>query len=566
MNGALLLIVSSACFALAYFVYSRFIAKLLGVDSSRPTPAIAMKDGVDYVPAPAPVLFGHHFASIAGAGPIVGPILAAEFGWVAVALWVVLGCIFIGAAHDMMALFLSVRHRGQSIASVIDSVAGRPARICFLLFCLVALILVCAEFTRLVAVTFTQRPEVATSSLLFILEATVFGLCVYRKGMSLLRSSLVFVTLMFVFVWVGSAFPLDLCRLGLAADSVQSIWTVALLAYCFLASTLPVWLLLQPRDYLNSYLLYVMVAAGLCGVVFAAPAIEAPAFAGFELPSGKSLMPFLFVTVACGACSGFHALVASGTTAKQLASERHIRPVAYGGMLLEGVLAILALVAVAYLSPAAFAEKTAAGHTPVMLFASGIASFCGKFGVPTAISEIFFSLAIAAFLMTSVDTATRLARFIFEELVHAVSAPAVRPDKEGKKRGMNMYVSTGVVVGLVALLLFCDRELAKSLWTMFASANQMLAAFTLLTAALWLFSRRRNGWIAFVPMLVMLITSATAVVQLFAGGVKRWMAQGFGAGGAVAFGALILLVLCASLLVSSCRCFYRLICDRKRNG
>lgn len=520
-----------------------------------------MRDGVDYVPAPAPVLFGHHFASIAGAGPIVGPILAAEFGWGAVALWVLLGCIFIGASHDMMALFLSVRHRGQSIASVIDAVAGRPARVCFLMFCMVALVLVCAEFTRLVAVTFTHRPAVATSSILFIFEASIFGWFVYRKGVSLFKASLFFVSLMFAFVWVGTAVPFDLCRFGLSAGSAQNVWTAVLLVYCFLASTLPVWMLLQPRDYLNSYLLYVMVVLGFLGVLFAAPSLEIPAFVGFESQSGKSLVPFLFVTVACGACSGFHALVASGTTSKQLDSERHIRPVAYGGMLLEGLLAILALVSVAYLSPSVLAEKNAAGHTPVMLFASGVASFCARFGIPTETAEVFFSLAIAAFLMTSVDTATRLARFIFEELVQAVKPPV--QSNPAETRRVNMYVSTSVVIAFVALLLFGDRTLAKSLWTMFASANQMLAAFTLLTAGLWLCSRRRGGWIAFIPMLVMLVTSGMAVVQLFVGGVKKCAAEGFGAGGAVATGAFVLLVLCISLLISGTTCFCRMMRERK---
>lgn len=546
MNGAVLLLIATACFLVGYFVYSRFVGRLLGTDAARPTPAVSMKDGVDYVPAHPMVLFGHHFAAIAGAGPIVGPVLAAEFGWASVALWVVLGCIFIGAAHDMIALFLSVRHKGESIGSVIGDILGRPGRLLFLLFSWSALVLVVAEFTRQVAVTFVQDPSIATASLLFIGEAILFGICVYRLKMNVLVASLIFVPIMFAFVWLGGLLPIDLLKchgftaaeytaalasgapipanLAAAAQSVQTVWTLVLLAYCFLASTLPVWLLLQPRDYLNAYLLYAMMILGFLGVVVAHPTLQTAAFTGFSAV-GRSghleyLFPFLFVTVACGACSGFHALVASGTTAKQLDNEKSIRPVAYGGMLLEGVLAVIALVGVAgsFASQADYV-KTIQVTEPVNVFASTIAGFVQKMGFPAETARSFMLLSVSAFLLTSVDAGTRLARFSWQEFV-AAAAPAAN-GTDAAKRGWlyrvchNMYVGTGVVIVLVCALLLGNPKAAKSLWTIFASANQLLAALTLLTATLWFVRNKKPCWITLVPMCFMMTVSTYALIALF---------------------------------------------------
>ena len=385
MNGAILLLIASACFLAGYFLYARLIERKLGVDPSIPTPAHTRRDGVDFIPAHPTVLFGHHFAAIAGAGPIVGPVLAAEFGWASVALWIVLGCIFIGAAHDMISLFLSIRHGGESIGSVIGTILGKPGKILFLLFSWSALVLVVSEFTRQIVGTFVADPAIATASLLFIGEAIVFGLCVNKFKMSVLWTSLVFVPLMFAFVWIGNLYPLDLVAMfGWSVESTAMFWTIVLLVYCFFASTCPVWILLQPRDYLNAYLLYAMMALGFIGVFVAHPTLTTDAFAGFSAV-GRSgardlLFPFLFVTVACGACSGFHALVASGTSAKQLDNERGVRPIAYGGMLLEGVLATIALIGVAgtYASQQEYVGAIQ-GMEPVQMFASTIAGFCVKF-------------------------------------------------------------------------------------------------------------------------------------------------------------------------------------------
>ena len=560
MNGAILLLVGCGLFTLAYFFYSKFVAKAIGVDPDRPTPAHTMGDGIDYVPAHPMVLYGHHFAAIAGAGPIIGPVLAAQFGWAAVALWIVLGCIFIGSMHDMVTLFLSVRHQGKSIGSVIEDVLGRPGKMIFLMFCFAALVLVMSVFTGQVADAFVSNPEVATSSLLGIFEAALFGICVYKFKWNVFAASFVFVPLLFFLVWIGVVFPCDLTALfGVTAATSKTIWVVVLFVYCFVASTLPVWLLLQPRDYLNSYLLYAMLAIGLTAVFIVCPTLNIDAFSGFTVKAAKGgatmyLFPLLFVTVACGACSGFHALVASGTTSKQLDSERHIRPVGYGCMLLEGVVALLALIAVAWHSQADLVAGLSEGK-PVVLFAQGLASFCGKLGLPEKTSESFMLLAVAAFLMTSVDACTRLARFVWQELWSTASAAApaseaaAKPQSPIVRLNRNMYFATGVVVAIGVYLLVLNPSMANNLWTMFASANQMLAALTLLTASLWLFKNKLKFWIAALPMCFMIVTSGTAVFQLFLQNLDKWMKQGFAAGGVTAIGSITLFCLAIVLLV-----------------
>ena len=563
MNGALIILVGVACFTFAYFVYSRFVARAIGVDPSVKTPAHTMRDGIDYVPAHPMVLYGHHFAAIAGAGPIIGPVLASQFGWAAVVLWIVIGCIFIGSVHDMVTLFLSVRHEGKSIGSVIEGVLGRSGKMIFLMFCFAALVLVMAVFTGQVATAFVSNPEVATSSLLGIFEAALFGVCVYKFRWNVFAASFVFVPLLFLLVWIGVVFPCDLTAVfGMSKEAAYMAWVVVLFAYCFVASTLPVWLLLQPRDYLNSYLLYAMLAIGLTAVFVTCPSININAFSGFAVKaaaggSQMNVFPLLFVTVACGACSGFHALVASGTTSKQLDNESHIRPIGYGCMLLEGVVALLALVAVAWHSQEDLVAGLASGK-PVVFFAQGLASFCGKMGLPEKTSESFMLLAVAAFLMTSVDACTRLARFVWQEMWSTASASAAEPSARSPlpvprpslvvRVNRNMYFATAVVVAIGVYLLIFNQSMAKHLWTLFGSANQMLATLTLLTATLWLFKSRRNFWIVLLPMCFMMVTAGTAVFQLFMQNVDKWLSDGFEAGGVTAIAAGVLFVLAIVLL------------------
>ena len=536
MNGATLLIAASACFLAGYFIYAKLIARKLIIDASILTPAHVKRDGVDFIPAHPTVLFGHHFAAIAGAGPIVGPVLAAEFGWASVALWIVLGCIFIGAVHDMVSLFLSVRHGGESIGSIIGTILGKPGKVLFLLFSWSALVLVVSEFTRQIAGTFVADPAIATASLLFIGEAILFGLCVNRWRMSVLWTSLVFVPMMFAFVWIGNLYPLDLAALfGWSPQVVRMVWTIVLLVYCFFAATCPVWILLQPRDYLNAYLLYAMMALGFIGVFIAHPQLKLDAFTGWTGDGRfgvQALFPLLFVTVACGACSGFHALVASGTTAKQLDSERGIRPIAYGGMLLEGALAIIALVGVAG-AYASQSEYVAAikGMEPVQMFASSVAGMCIKLfsllGIAPEtgkrIAESFMLLSVSAFLMTSVDAGTRLARFSWQELV----GRGGEKQHPVRKIAYNMYTGTLVVVALAAGLLLGAPATARQLWTIFASANQLLAALTFLAATLWFMKNRRPVWMTAAPMIFMLAVSSIALGTLcwnsFTGETVDWV-------------------------------------------
>ena len=556
MNGALLLIIAACLFLAGYFLYARKLERILGVDPARQTPAVTKKDGVDYVPAHPTVLFGHHFAAIAGAGPIVGPVLAAEFGWVSVTLWVVLGCIFIGAAHDMIALFLSVRNEGQSIGSVIGKLLGRPGKIMFLLVSWSGLVLVVAEFNRQIAGTFVADPAIATASLLFIAEAILFGLCVYRWKMSVLVASLVFVPLMFAFVWVGNAYPLDLVKLfGLTPEATRTVWTLVLVVYCFFASTCPVQFLLQPRDYLNAYLLYAMMALGFVGVFVAHPTLHIDAFSGFSAigRSGMSdmLFPFLFVTVACGACSGFHALVASGTSSKQISSEKSIRPIAYGGMLLEGVLAMIALIGVAgtYLSQKEYVSAIQTME-PVQMFASTIAGFCVKVGIPQRIAESFMLLSVAAFLMTTVDAGTRLARFSWQELFASEETKA--PAASGfsfARLNRNMYVGTTIVCVLVIGLLLGSPDTAKQLWTLFASTNQMLASLTLLTATLWFVKNRRPCWMTAIPTVLMFGVSSWALSSILISGAKTGQWVRFSASAFL----LCLAVALIAITVKNCR-------------
>ncbi len=517
MNGAVLLLIALGAFGLGYVVYSRFIERILGIDPERATPAHAKRDDVDYVPAHPTVLFGHHFAAIAGAGPIVGPVLAAQFGWLSVCLWVVLGCIFIGAAHDMISLFLSVRHGGESIGSVIGSVMGKTGKVLFLLFSWSALVLVVAVFSSQIADTFVADPAIASSSLLFIAEAIVFGICVYRLKMPVLWASLVFVPLMFAFVWIGNLIPLDLMKLfSLSKATTHLVWCVVLLIYCFFASTCPVWVLLQPRDYLNAYLLYVMMALGIAGVFVAHPVLRTDAFAGFNaegLGGVAPLLPILFVTVACGACSGFHSLVASGTSSKQLDNERSIRPIAYGGMLLEGVLAMIAVIGVAgtYASQSDYLAAIAgpARISAVAMFASSVAGFAAKMGIPEKIANGFMLLSVSAFLMTTVDAGTRLARFSWQELMPEKAKPL-----------KNMYFGTALVCALAAGFLLGSESLRASLWTLFASANQLLATLTLLTMTIWFMKNKKPFLLTGIPACFMFVVSSWALALKFTGGIS----------------------------------------------
>ena len=532
MNGMLLLLIVLVYFALAYVIYGRFICKRFGVDSKKSCPSHTMEDGVDYVPTSPAVLFGHHFASIAGAGPIIGPIVAAYFGWVPVLLWILIGCVFIGAMHDFSAMFLSIRNQGRSIAYAIEKELGYLGRQIFLFFCWTTLLLVVAVFTMNVADGFLSNPAVATSSILFILMAPLFGIAVNRKILGLLEASLVFVPLLFFCSWLGTVIPFDLATIVGSKVAARNIWILALLYYAAIASIIPVWVLLQPRDYLNSYLLYAMMAIGIIGVCFAKPTIQLDALhVTAEKGFIPNVMPLLFVTVACGACSGFHALVSSGTSSKQIDNEKHILPVAYGGMLIEGVLALLATLSIAYLSntDAIAVLSGPEKQPPAIIFASGLAHFAEKVGISYKVGFNFISLSISAFLLTSLDTATRLGRFIWQELVMPradaaktpvqtnVAKPAPAPKISFYDVIGNRWTSTLLIVVIGGFLALSGE--GNDIWPVFGASNQLLAALTLLAVTLWLLRKKVKALFAMLPMIFMLVISIWALICLI---IQKW--------------------------------------------
>jgi len=495
VSGAVLVLISCVVLLGAYVLYGGFLARHLGIDESRKTPAHTMTDGVDYVPAPGAVLMGHHFASIAGAAPIVGPITAIIFGWVPVMLWVLLGGIFVGAMHDFASLVASIRHGGKSIGEVIGVNVGFGGRTLFLVFAWLTLCLVVAAFTNIVAGTFAAVPEAASSSMMFMVLAIGFGFAVYRANYGLAVSSVVGVALLFLAVYLGYLFPF---KVGVEE------WKWILLGYIFLASTVPVWILLQPRDYLNSYLLYFSMFGAVVGILFGNPTINLPAYAGFDIKPLGLLFPMLFVTVACGACSGFHALVASGTTAKQLSKETHAKPIGYGGMLIESLLAVTALVAAGSFAADKFTELMKGGAFNV--YANGIAQLLTPFGLPLAAGVIFFNLAASAFALTSLDTASRLGRYTLEELGKCEGFKSVP--------GLaNRYVATVATLALSGVLLFSGQSTA--IWPLFGSANQLVAALALLAVATWLANQKKANFFVVIPMVFMLLVTLSALGLMF---------------------------------------------------
>ena len=552
MNTLLLVIICMAVLVCGYIFYGGWLCKQWGVGTSKEeTPAHTMEDGVDYVPAKAPVLMGHHFSSIAGAGPITGPIGAAMFGWLPVALWILVGGIFFGGVHDFGALFASVRHKGQSIGEIISANMSKRAKRLFIIFAYLTLILVVAAFASIVASTFGAKYDeagaldvagsaanasVAMVSILFIAIAIVFGFFVYRRNASMLVSTLLGIVGIVAIMAIGMNFhPFYLST---------NTWMIVVGIYIAIASVAPVWILLQPRDYLSSFLLYAMLIVAFVGVIGAHPNIDPelfPAFAGFAVDNGNGiqyLFPILFTTVACGAISGFHSLVSSGTTSKQLDKETDAKPIAYGGMLLECVLAVLTLCAIAY------ARQT--GHTAgaTDIFAGGIAAMVAAIPGCAFMEESLYTLLIltySAFCLTSLDTATRLARFMFQEFWLEPGQTA-KDVKEGwKKLLVNPYFATILTVVLGILLGMTGYS---KIWGLFGAANQLLAGLGLLAVATWLGNAGKNNKMFLFPMAFMMVVTISSLVLI----VKNQLGL-ISAGGAdwgpyaqVVFGVLLIVL------------------------
>jgi len=569
MNGLLLLTIALAYFAAGYVFYGGYLNRLFGIDDRRSTPSETRNDGVDYVPTNRTVLFGHHFSSIAGAGPIVGPIAAAYFGWLPALLWILLGCVFVGAVHDFASLFLSVRHGGRSIGYVIERLMGFAGRQMFLIFCWVSLILVVAIFGLMVAGTFVKTPAVATASLIFILMAPVFGY-VSRNVLSLRTASWIFVPLVFLTVWAADYIPADLVAFysgeGMDAAGAQKAalwsWMGVLGVYVMFASVISVKWLLQPRDYLSSYLLYAMIFGGIAGICFYAPELKLPACTGYNVPIGNGqptdMIPALFILIACGACSGFHSLVASGTTSKQIRRESHIRTIGYGGMIVEGILGVMSLISVAYLSEASFAEIAA---NPVNAFASGIGVFLSKLSISGTLATNFISLAISAFMLTTLDTATRLTRFVWQEIFTPSYENQERMHNEGiplKKHPAVTFITNPWFASIFVVCLagfLASTGSANSIWPIFGASNQLLAALTLLGVSMYLMTKRLNFWITLIPTALMMFMSIWGLLDI----INAFMSKSLTLAGAAVFlilMAVMLVVLSVIMLRKNLRQLY----------
>jgi len=531
MSGLILLILSMILFLAGYLFYGRFLAKKFNLDNSRETPAHTMNDGVDYVPAKPAVLLGHHFASIAGAAPIIGPIAAAVFGWGPVFLWIIIGGILMGAVHDFSALIASVRHKAQSIGKVIEEQVGAFGKKLFLIFAWAALVLIVAAFLSIVAKTFEDSPEVATASGLFILLALIFGMCIYKLKMNLVISTLVGIVLLFLCIYVGILFPLQLN---------MTVWILILMGYIFIASVAPVWVLLQPRDYLNSFLLYFLLIGAFVGILATNPVIKLEAYSGFKQEIGY-LFPILFVTVACGAISGFHSLVASGTTSKQVNKETDTKIIGYGGMLIESLLAVIALITVAVLTSGQY-KQILSDKGPVGLFADGIGNFLATLGLPLETGISFAALAVSAFALTSLDTGTRLARLSFQEFFAPKEKVEGKKASRQKKWLTNRFFGTLISVGAGGGLALSGQW--KAIWPLFGTANQLLAALALLAVTIWLRNKKSSNWFTRIPMYFMYIMTTCALVILL---WKNIRAHNF----LLSFCALLLLGVSISMVVQA---------------
>ena len=530
MNGLLIMIIAIVVLLAAYLIYGRYLARTWGIDPKAKTPAYEMEDGVDYVPADTNVIFGHQFASIAGAAAINGPIQASVFGWVPVLLWILLGGVFFGAVQDFAAMYASVKNKGRTIGYIIESYIGKTGKKLFLLFCWLFSILVVAAFVDIVAGTFNgfqtaadgtvtavqANGSVATTSMLFVVEAVALGFLLhYGKCGKWLNTAITLVMLVLA-IALGLQFPLYIDL---------NTWHILVFVYVLIASVAPIWALLQPRDYLNSYLLIAMIVAAVIGVFAARPEVNLPAFSGFTV-NGQTLFPFLFVTIACGAVSGFHSLVSSGTASKQIKNEKSMLPVSFGAMLMESMLAVIALIAVASFSSSA--ETAALGYTtPAQIFAGGVAGFLAVMGLPQNVVFTLINLAVSAFALTSLDSVARVGRLSFQELFLDES---IRDEDVGPVRRVltNKYFAT--ILTLV-LAYFLTQVGYDSIWPLFGASNQLLSALAFLACAVFLKRTKRKSFMLWIPMFTMIAVTFTALALTIwdlaggiANGAYRWMA------------------------------------------
>ncbi len=531
MSISILLLISAIILLLAYWIYGKYVYNKFGLSNARKAPSHTHRDGIDYEPSKPIVVLGHHFASIAGAGPIVGPIIAVTFGWIPAVIWILVGGIFFGAVHDLGSMAASLRTEGKSIGVIIRNQIGIKGKQLFILFSFSTLILVIGVFSDIIAKTFVANPGVASASILFIFLAVAFGYLnrwVGNKNIAFITITVIGVILMYYFVYLGTQLPI-------ALD--YNWWVGGLLAYAFLASVTPVSLLLQPRDYLNSYLLYGMMIAAVAGVIVADPEIKMSTEVQVSSESLGYVFPVLFVTIACGAISGFHALVASGTTSKQLDKESDAKIVGFGGMLIESFLAIISVGAVIILSRTEYLDRLTV-EGPVALFSTGLGGMISSLGISESFAVGFVALTVSAFALTTLDTCTRLARFTLQEYFEDMPQPAAQV------MAKNRYLSTTIVV-ILSVLLLASGEFSR-LWPIFGSANQLLAALALLTIGVWLIKKNISATFVTIPMFFM-FTVTLASLGLFAW--KNFQDEGY----ILASIASTLFVLAIALIVLAIR-------------
>jgi len=555
MSLLLIVALSGAVLLVAYVTYGRFLSHFLQLDSRRPTPAVELRDGVDYDPIEPRFLLSQHFSAIAAAGPIVGPILAGiYFGWLPALLWILIGSIFIGGVHDMTALAASIRHKARSIAEVVRDHMSRLSYVLFLLFIWIALVYIIVAFTDITASAFVGGPEalrlgkaatvdvaaldaaaisesggvtggaIATSSLLYLILPIIMGLLLRFTRLPLGWATVIFVPLVGLVIWVGQYMPFDLGliiqhfrpgqTLTEADYSAQKIWDVALLAYCLIAGVVPVWLLLQPRGHLGGYFLYIALAVGAIGVIAGGAMnqfqIEYDMFKGWEAvgKNGETLFPFLFITIACGACSGFHSMIASGTTSKQLSHETDARAIGYGAMLLEAMVAIIALTCLMILKP----DNALVAKGPNRIYAGGLGEYLSLLRVDKGFAIAFGLMAFTTFVYDTLDVCTRLGRYIIQELT-------------GLRNRFGRWLGSALTAGVPLYFLLRSSSGADgkpippwlTFWFLFGATNQLLAALTLLGVTVWLWRTRRNRllWLVTgVPTLVMYVMSLWALAKL----------------------------------------------------
>jgi len=508
MNTLIIAFVLLLWLFLGYKIYGSFLEKnVIQADTNRITPARELNDGIDYSPAKKTILFGHHFSSIAGAGPIIGPLLGTlYFGWLGALLWVALGSVFLGAVHDYTSLMISVQNKGKSLAEISQKTLGKRTKIVFSLFLWFALALVIAVFAVVASRTLVSQPQIVIPTFGLVFIAMIFGWLIYRKGFNVPAATILALLTLFALIYIGNLLPIELPAqiLGLTA---QNFWIIVLILYSLFASSLPVWFLLQPRDYISTWILFLGLGVGYLGLVVAHPAINAPAFVSFN-SSGGPLWPMLFVIIACGAISGFHSIVAGGTTAKQLPDERAGKLIGYGAMVTEAVLAGLVIfIAAAALiwdpsateSPLGFQYFMTSVGDPIKAFATGYGQLASSLPGITLVMGVFFGMVMLnAFVLTTLDTGTRLGRFIFSELL-------------GERTPLfnNRWIASAVILLFAAILSISEGY--KAIWPVFGASNQLVAALALIVVSSYLVGIKRPAKYTAYPAYFMLITTLAAL-------------------------------------------------------